>query len=570
MAKDINIHIKTQGVRDTQEKLRGVGKSAEKVGESTEKMGAKGSRGAAWLKKGIGSLVGPLGFAAIAMAVATAAVKVAKFFDDLKTQADESVRKIQQIRTAFEGLFEARGAFSEKQRAAVTKETTALLKETSATADIGLLVIEAYTRNFQSFVEAGKLTQEEYARGLQEMLGYAERHGGRATADLVAIMRGWGAVSPERQGEIRRMIATGAQVSGLTDEDVISALGRGLPTVKAMGWTPQQAIETIAILAAGEVGRKRMALPGTTLQALMAPQVSGIEEYLIAEAKTRGKLGDEAEAQVKARAEELGRQPRQLLAYLAQRRQDLDQRAFTRMLIDIYGTEAAAGVSKLLVSPRREIREELIRAAGIEGLEAEREEEEQSRLTQRRRDAKAKAAAQEEALDRTTIEQYEEDIREIGAEKLVKMRLRKPIRTKLRQIITLKEREKEIAAEQKWVETLTEEDITAIREGMGWPPRLPAEMWRIMTPQERFEALTGGERIPQHLLKRGKKLMPAIGPPPEPLETEIPEPIGAEFQSVLGLPHSQRPVSVNHYYDNSIKYYPRVGDDMRGARFPSS
>jgi len=186
-----------------------------------------------------------------------------------------------------------------------------------------------------------------------------ERHGKEATADLISIMAGWSMVTPEQQGRFRRQIAAGAQQVGLTDADIISALGRGMPTIKAMGWTPEQAVETIAVLAARETGRKKMSLPATTLQGLIAPQPSGIEESLVAEAEAKGKVTAKAEAQIKARAEELAQDPQQLLAYLTQKQQKMDQKAFTRLLVNIYGTEAAAGVSKLLIEPRRDIRQTL-------------------------------------------------------------------------------------------------------------------------------------------------------------------------------------------------------------------
>jgi len=43
---------------------------------------------------------------------------------------------------------------------------------------------------------------------------------------------------------------------------------------------------------------------------------------------------------------------------------------------------------------------------------------------------------------------------------------------------------------------------------------------------------------------------------------KVPVPIGAE-------PEKERLVAVTHYYDNSIKYFPRAGDDLVGPRFPN-
>jgi len=43
---------------------------------------------------------------------------------------------------------------------------------------------------------------------------------------------------------------------------------------------------------------------------------------------------------------------------------------------------------------------------------------------------------------------------------------------------------------------------------------------------------------------------------------KVPVPVGAE-------PEKERLVAVTHYYDNSIKYFPRAGDDLVGPRFPN-
>jgi len=682
MAKDINIHLKTTGAGETKRKLSGVGKSAEHVGDSAEKMGSKTSRAANWIKKGIGSLVGPLGFAAIAIVVARVAVKVAKFFDNLKTQSDEAVRNVQKLRAGYESLFEALNAFDEKSREAITKSTNLLLEQAAATKEIGLPVINAYTRQFKELVETGELTPEQYSRGLEEMLGYAERHGGEATADLIAMMKGWGMTTPEKQGEFRRTIATGAQAAGLTDAEVIRALSRGMVTIRAMGWQPSEAVETISVLAAGEAGRKKLGLPATTLQALMAPQITGIEEALLAKIKLPEKITKEKEEaikeRVKERATELGQDPRQLLLELAARQQQMTEKAFTGMLVRIYGTEAAAGVSKLLRIPREEIRHKLAEAAGAEGAEAEREEEQQSRTTQRRRDARAKALAREEDLDITLPEQYEEDVREIGEAARDRLRRREPKRQWIRELLTTEEREKEEAAQRKWELSLTEKEKAAMEKAYDWSRFTSGspyqQAWGRMTPQEQFEALSpGGERVPPSALKqrtdidikslqerpsKAKKIElpptsleillkaitveplvvepltieptaaeptaaePAekIGPvsktiktraesiaatipvPAELSEEETPvEAIAMEVPAEMELPEAEVPAEtelpeeetpaeaiamevpaeakegltaagtrqavVNHYYDNSIKYYPKVGDDLVGPRY---
>ena len=504
MAKNINIHIKTRGAGQTKEQLDGVGRSARRVGDKVESMGQKSSRAGGRIRNALGSLAGHFGFAAIAAAIAAAAVKVAKFFDELKKRSDEAARDVQNIRKEFESLFEARGAYTETGRQAITLETAHLLKETAVPKELGLQIIDAYTRQFKSLVDKGELNEKSYQKGLKAMLGYAARHGGPEIADLIAMMRGWGMVTPEQQGVFRRQIAAAAEKSGLYDADIIRALGRGQSTIKAMGWSSEQAVETIAVLAAGESGREKLSLPATTLQALMAPQVSNLPEYGI--------------------SEELGQDPRQLLLQLQQKQKQMDELAFTKMLRDIYGVEGAAGVHKLLTAPRRGIQETLTEAAGKQAVQIESEEERLSKLTQQRRDARAKAAAMEDELDVTLSEQYEEDIREIGAARQKRLRRREPKRQWFRELILFEEEEKEYAAYRKWAESLSEKQRAAIKERFEKEIFPKDFVWKKMTPKEQFEALTGGERVPQRILTRPQPQENLSGPP-VPEETKVGTPI---------------------------------------------
>ena len=339
MAKNINIHIKAKGAQRTKQELDGVGRSAEQMGSKTARAGA-------WIRNSLGTL----GFAAIAAAIAAAALKVAKFFDELKRRTDEAVKNVEDLRAGYTDLFEAMGAFSEAERKAVTVGVAETLMETGVSKQVGLPVINAYERQFGALRESGQFTEQQYQEGLRGMLTYGARHGGAATPELIAIMRGWGMVTPEQQGAFRRQIAAGAAASGLTDEELINALGRGMPTIKAMGWTPEESVSTIATLAAGEAGRKKASLPATTLQGLLVPQLTNVAKYGI--------------------SEEIAQDPRQLLAALQERRGTMDQQAFTRMLTQIYGTEAAAGVSKLLGVPQAGLRATLAEAAGPSGVAA--------------------------------------------------------------------------------------------------------------------------------------------------------------------------------------------------------
>ena len=553
MAKNINIHLKTKGGLQTKQQLNEVGQSARKVGNTTEEMGKKAKRGGGGVVGALKKLVGPIGFMAIGAAVVAAGVKVAKFFDDIKTRTDTAVREVQQLRAAYTDLFEALDAFDEKSRKAVTKATNVLLQQTGVTKELGIPIIDAYTRQFKALVGTGQITQEQYDRGLKETLEYGARHGGEATKDLVAIMSGWGMTTPDKQGEFRRMIAAGAQKVGLTDADVIDALGRGMPTIKAMGWSPQQAIETVTTIAAGEVGRKKKSLPATTFQALMAPQLAKIEEYGI--------------------SEEAAKDPKLLLEQLQEKRADMDQKVFTRMLVDIYGTESAAGVSKLLTAPRRGISETLRRAARPEGIEAERKEEEDRKGTLEARDAKAKARGRLIALELTEAEQYMEDVRDIGKKRQARLRIDEPKRQLYRETITIGEAaEQEYAAYRDWADRLTDEERAEVHRKyseqgriMAWEPERYA--WYKMTAKEKYEALvrtqpeeTSGHTQPESVQPEKEtqtELEPSAKLPPTNVPQQQP---GVEQEVVPNV------TNVTHHYDYGIHYYPRVGDDEFGPR----
>jgi len=107
MAKDINIHLKTKGAKQTKDQLDQVAGGATKVGTKAKGMGDKAEKGSAKLVKMLGKLVGPLGFAAVAAGIAGAARKVAAFFDELKQRSDEAVRNVQELRQGYDDLFEA-------------------------------------------------------------------------------------------------------------------------------------------------------------------------------------------------------------------------------------------------------------------------------------------------------------------------------------------------------------------------------------------------------------------------------------------------------------------------------
>ena len=481
MAKDINIHIKTRGADQAKQQLGGIGQSAKQVGNDTEAMGRQGQEGSNRFADGLRKIAGPLGFLAVAAAIARTARKVAEFFDELARRSDEAAQKLSAVRGQFEGLFEAMNAFDEKSRKEVSGNAAELLKKTRVSTKIGVPVIEAYTRQFSSQVASGAITQEQYDQGLEGMLGYAARHGGSATPDLISLMAGWGMTTPESQGAFRRQIAAAAAKSGLTDADVISSLGRGMPTIKAMGWTPEQALETVAVLGSGETGRKKMSLPATTLQALMMPQEAGLENYGF--------------------SPELANDPQQLLNAMSARQQTMPQSDFTKMLTSIYGAEASTGVYKLLTAPRTGVQDALTFAKSDEGLTAEQLEEAASRKTKERELAATDAVILEGQLSQKSPEWYEAQLRAMGKERQERLQREEPKRQWLREAFTLGDaEEKAKAARRRWKDSLSEEEKKEIVNEYSSPwnqyqdPFIQA--WWDMSPEERYNALTTDRHLP--------------------------------------------------------------------------
>jgi hypothetical protein len=459
MSKDVKIHVKTTGADETKQQLEGIGKA-------TEEMGAKTSRAAGWIKDAFSVIGGAFSIAT----VSTLAGKIAQFFDNIKTRADEAVRSAQELRAAYVDLFEALDAFDEKSRETITKETNLLLQKTATPEAIGLPIINAYTRQFQGLVKSGQLTQGQYDEGLKGILGWGVRHGGGATPELITMMAGWGMNTPEQQGEFRRMISAASKKAGLTDADLIESLSRGMPTIKAMGWTPQQSLETIATLAAGEIGRKKTMMPAMVLESLLTPQLTETQKLRI--------------------PEKIAEDPQQLLAYLGAKREKMDQKAFLNTLIKVYGGAAAPGVFKLLSAPRGDISDILEQAAGPEGVKTEQEDERDRQTTLESLDAKTKAKVRQIEQDTTRDEKYTEKIREIGEAERKKQRLRHPILQAIRETYFPKlwpvgeEQQKEDAAYRRWFENLTPEEKEQIPLTEGY-----RDFWRKMTPQQQYRKL---------------------------------------------------------------------------------
>jgi len=546
MAKNINIHLKTTGGEQTKQQLNQVADGTRKVGSTADQAGTKAHKGMGKFSGAIKSLVGAAGIAAVIAVVGRLAKKVAEFFDTISAKADEAVDRIRGLRQGFDDLYEAMGAFDEQSRKRVTEQTLGLLQKTGTPKEIGLPIVNAYTRQFRSLIDAGQLTQEEYDVGLEAMLRYGDVHGKEATPDLITMMRGWGMVTPETQGELRRQIASGAAAVGLTDEQMIGALSRGMPTIKAMGWTPAYAVEAIATIAAGEAGRKRMSLPATALQAMMAPLEEKFGEYgldpSLAEQPQEllmqlEKMMDAGKVRRLKAGLEKGTPP------------EYEDVEILTLLKDIYGIEASAGVYKLLTARNRQLAEALRVAASAEGAEAERAEWRDYETTQEARQATAEAKGDIVSLKAKSDEEYERDVRYIGKKRLDRLEREEPKRVWYRRKVlgVQPEAMKMYGAYRVWREGLTEKEIQAIvdeYEGPGSYLMFDAaerqaalvERWKEMSAQDRYEALT-----------RVRVQPPPAEPPPMQRQPETVGP-GPALQRSDGPPVS------NHYDHRTMNF----------------
>jgi hypothetical protein len=255
--KDINIHVRTPGAEESTKQIDQVGKAVHKAGDSIQETAGKASRSSDAFTK-VFSILSGLGIAA---ALANAAGRISKFFDDINKKADEAVQKAHQVQQAYDGLFEAAGAYDENSRKAIIQETESLLAKTGTSSQTGYPTIEAYRRQFKD-----TMSPSDYDSGLEAALSYTARHGGSATPELIQMMRGWGYNTAQQQKDMYLLIMGASEQSGLTDNEMIDLLGRSSPAARKAGWTPQQTVSILSTLASGEIGRNKTMRPAQILE----------------------------------------------------------------------------------------------------------------------------------------------------------------------------------------------------------------------------------------------------------------------------------------------------------------
>jgi hypothetical protein len=481
---DINIHVNTPGAPEAAQKfdkvsdaIKGIGTSADpnKITQTSTAVNGLGSslQGVAPKIEKTSSVfstfLGLFGTLGILATFATAAKKVGEFFDDLHRRINEAVQDAKKMRQAYDGLFEALGAYSEFERKKAVRDALTVMSETSTPQETGIPAIERYTRQFK-----GVMPDADYNTGLRNVLSYTARHGGGATPDLIDLMRGYNMTTSAQQYDYLRRISSGAEVSGMTDEEFIASLGKAAPSARALGMSSSQTIDIVASLSAGEIGRSKSTMPAMVIDAMAAPQAKALKEYGIT-----GSTSQEIFEDVKAKSQGMSAESRY------------------QMLSDIYGAGSVKGISKLMTKGAPAI---------IPISEAEdRAEAQNFKDTMEGQQNRTDNQLDLLNLDITTVEEAEEQISIIGEKARGRARRKRPYSQWVREfLITGDEAEKADAAKELWLESLSRKDrlkyAAALKKKLQQEgeyvysdPQLyesGAPMaWEKMTPQERLSSL---------------------------------------------------------------------------------
>ncbi len=497
MAKPINIPVNVPGADQAKTDLDKVAGAAKGIGDETQKAGQKGKSGLEQLSSAWSS-IHSLVFGAIAATIAGAAFKVAHFFDEIKTRSAEAVLNLQSVRAEMAGIFQAMGNVSETSQQNTTAYVTDLMKKTKVSKEVAYPVTEAYARQFY-----GKIPQADYDQGLEGMVGYAARRGTTATTEMIGLMPGFGIKTPAQMGELRRMVSAAAQRAGLTEEDIVNALGRAMPTAQAMGWSYEQALTMIATLAQGQIGKQKTTLPAATMEAVMSPQETKFKEYGLNPKDT----------------------PQQIFTAVRQKASTMNRNSALKMLGDIYGTGASRGMLQLM-SPMAPL------VSGTANAEQALEKTRQENLPALVAETNAKIQQDKQKVDMNQV--YAEKVLEIGEEQQKQFQIKNPVRQKWEEFITPgTEAEKQAAARQAWWESLSDkEQQQIIKEenstlGFSTSPTggifgpsvsfsnesgLTAESrrWSKMSSKQQYDALQRNRSAPSSMMQGSSDF---VGPP---------------------------------------------------------
>jgi len=167
-----------------------------------------------------------------------------------------------------------------------------------------------------------------------------------------------------------------------------------------------------------------------------------------------------------------------------------------------------------------------------------------------------------------------EKVRDIGFERRKRLRIDEPYLQMLREIWTPEMKEIEEAAFQQWLRSLTPEEKSRLTKERGGQF---GTTWQQMIPKEKYEALNKPQRVPERFFPA--RTEPAGTEEREPVSKQFTFPIEQQVEAPVTamaeeIQVKETPVEihhhqtvVNHNYDSSMRFYPRIGDDERGPRF---
>ncbi len=473
MAKDVNIHIKTQGADETQRKFQETAQSAQQMGDgvtqSSDRMKEGVTSSSDSMKNALRTLAGIAGFAGLATSAVAAVRKIINIVNDMRRAVAEAVQELSELQKTAADYFEAFDAYTPGQRKGALQLARSVQATTGLDYESSKSLLESYKRTYGT-VDMG---------AVEQLAGYYQLHGGGATTGLVRWLGASGVTGPERQGQILRLISEMASQTGMKDPEIIQALTQYSTEFRQMGWTPEQTIFNVGRTISGLTGREaRRAISGL---------VEGLRTFDEAKALEMGAPKDVAEDE-QARMDWAAEQLRQA--------SQLERRKLAQ---EMFGQTYAAYVTKYMLgelSP--EVKRDLLYALTPDAAAEERKKVLAYRETAEGEIERAKGGAGRLKLEVSEQEQKEAAIREYGKAYLEYLRRTDRVRyEKIKAMYPGEELEYEGAAEELWWQGLGPGERYYYPPIQGFGPRPRKRVgWDKVPLDERLESLEqGAERI---------------------------------------------------------------------------
>jgi len=507
MAKDINIHLKVKDSEEARRLLDGFSQDVQKIGGSVEQLGSKASAASGPLSSFADKLTGLLEM----VGLAAATMKVIRFFDTIKARSNEAVRDLEGVRKGFEGIFDAMGAYDEESRKKIVAESAGLMKETGTPAETAKPIIAAYARAYKGDVDSGKISQQQYDKDLKTMLSWGALHPGTAAPELIKMLPGWN-VSAD---VATRMVSATAGKSRLEEVEVTEALSRSQSTAQMMGWSLEKTLETIGNVGTREEGRMRTSMPMQAIEALGRPTIPDAEKL----GELFGEKNKHKQERMKKSLE--SQKPEDIAEGIRGYTANMPPEQRNKFLTAFYGAADKAVLKSWTAGPEMGVAIE--QAAGPAGAAAAEEQRAKWMGTDVAQNAQTAADVQMIQEKLTADEKTMENVYKRGeAQQKIKQIQGSLLEKAADEIISriAPEYSKERAAKLAWIESLSQEEKEAIannpqvgHEGIGDVGGLNWT-WKQMSPKQKEQSSSG----------------------------------------------------VTIINDNSIRYYPAVGDNIVGPR----